>query len=837
MFDQFTQLLNGVRNKPLELVFSMDLSDNGQHIVLVQKKSPNGQLSNIELQKILTYGYQEKALENNQQVIYTVCEADRQTVLALKSLNPEIHPNGTLVFDIEPPVIRYLRKKNIPETNKSEAVQIQDKPARPTANVSYEPAQGIKIETGYQIEGSEGLIYAQDLHTTRDGKYTRIGNLFVPLEKVNNQVKELLDRKITRVLPKDIPEFFLRDLVFIKKEFNAVLTDLVGQVHVITDPLEPVVNVTKDPQGWLDFNIVYNARGFVLPLGLISEAKKQQLNYIQLDDLTWVQFDPKGVDRIENQLKELDASLTESGYRLPVSEFASLDEFITDIGGRAALDHAYREFLDQLSGFQADPEFALSKGFEDHLARQNLHLRPYQRAGIHWLDWLRNNYLHGVLADDMGLGKTIQALAAMRVAYEETGSKQHCLVIAPKSVLFHWEREIQRIFSYMRTYIYHGTSRSQRYFQSTLPCIFITTYETVLKDQEILARIPFFYLILDEATRIKNPDAHRTQAIKSLNASHRLALSGTPIENRPAELWSLFDFLMRGHLGKHGTFVRVYEEGIMSGVKQATQGLGRRIKPFLMRRKKEDVAKDLPEKIIMREWVDLTEEQRNLYGGLQDEVKHIRSALQKGEQVSYTTSILPVLSKLKQICDHPALVTGVVDPIDGRSEKFDWIIEKIVEIVKNKEQLVLFSHFLNMLSLIESVLKKNGITYIRIDGSTNQRQPLIDLFNQGQASVALLSLMAAGYGINMTSANHVIHADRWWNPAVEDQATDRVHRIGQNRTVYVYHILTEGTLEEKIDSLLNKKRGIADQIIGAASEGDHRWTREELMELLKPLDK
>jgi hypothetical protein len=428
MFDQFTQLLNGVRNKPLELVFSMDLSDNGQHIVLVQKKSPNGQLSNIELQKILTYGYQEKALENNQQVIYTVCEADRQTVLALKSLNPEIHPNGTLVFDIEPPVLRYLRKKNIPETNKSEAVQIQDKPARPTANVSYEPAQGIKIETGYQIEGSEGLIYAQDLHTTRDGKYTRIGNLFVPLEKVNSQVKELLDRKITRVLPKDIPEFFLRDLVFIKKEFNAVLTDLVGQVHVITDPLEPVVNVTKDPQGWLDFNIVYNARGFVLPLGLISEAKKQQLNYIQLDDLTWVQFDPKGVDRIENQLKELDASLTESGYRLPVSEFASLDEFITDIGGRAALDHAYREFLDQLSGFQADPEFALSKSFEDHLARQNLHLRPYQRAGIHWLDWLRNNYLHGVLADDMGLGKTIQALAAMRVAYEETGSKQHCLI-------------------------------------------------------------------------------------------------------------------------------------------------------------------------------------------------------------------------------------------------------------------------------------------------------------------------------------------------------------------------------------------------------------------------
>jgi SNF2 family DNA or RNA helicase len=836
MFDRLSQLIKGVQNKRLELEFGMDLTDNGEHIVSVQIKGRNGHLTNLELQRLLTYGYQEKALENNQQVIYTLKDEDRQTILALKSLNPEINTDGSLIFDIEPPVLRYLRKKNIPESTKSVTVQIQENPAKPTARISLESNEGIKIETGYQLEGSEDLVSVKDIKTTRDGKYTRIGNIFVPLAKINDQAKELLEQKTIQISPKDIPEFFLRDLVLIKKEFNAVLTDLADKIQILSDPLETIVNVKKDAQGWLDFNIEYNTHGFVLPAGLIAKAKKEQLKYVQVNDSTWVEIDQKVIEKTEKQLKELDAILTENGYRLPVSEFASLDEFITKIGGRAALDQAYQEFLDQLSGFQADPEFGLSKSFETYLSNQDLTLRPYQRAGIHWMDWLRKNNLHGVLADDMGLGKTIQALAAVRVAYEETGITQHSLVIAPKSVLFHWEREIRRVFTHMRTYVYHGTSRSTRFFQSSIPYIFITTYETASNDRGTLARVPFYYLILDEATRIKNPDAQRSHAIKSLNASHRLALSGTPVENRPAELWSLFDFLMRGHLGKHGTFVRVYEDAILSGGDQAAQSLGRRIKPFLLRRKKEVVAKDLPEKIVMKEWVELTDEQRELYGGLQDEIKHLRKALQAGEQVSYTTSILPVLTKLKQICDHPALITGEVDPVEGRSNKFDLIVEKIEEIIENKEQVVVFSHFLKMLGLFESVLKKKGIPYIRIDGGTNQRQQLIDKFNEGQARVALLSIMATGHGINMTSANHVIHADRWWNPAVEDQATDRVHRIGQSRTVYVYHILTEGTLEEKIDTLLSKKRGIADQIVGAASEGDRRWTREELMELLKPLD-
>ena len=423
----------------------------------------------------------------------------------------------------------------------------------------------------------------------------------------------------------------------------------------------------------------------------------------------------------------------------------------------------------------------------------------------------------------------------MRQAYEDTGNRQHSLVVAPKSVLHHWEREILRFFPSARTYQYHGSQR-QNLFNSVHPIIFISTYSIISNDVDTLSRVPFFYLILDEATNIKNPDSGRTKAVKALNSAHRLALTGTPVENRPAELWSLFDFLMRGHLGKYGTFVNTFENRIVAGDQDAVNRLGRRIYPFMLRRLKADVAKDLPEKIEMEEWCELTAEQRELYGGLQGEVKDIYSALKRGEYVNYTANILPVLTKLKQVCDHPAIATKQANPLLGRSNKFDWITERITAIIEEGEQVVVFSHFLDMLTLLERWILTRPVRHIRIDGSTNNRQQLIDMFNNGEASVALCSLMAAGHGINLTSANHVIHADRWWNPAVEDQATDRVHRIGQDKTVYVYRILVEDTLEERIDTLLTNKRAMASSIISAATATTSSWTREELLELLKPID-
>lgn len=837
MLNRIRKAFRPAKIESLPLTFSLDEDEAGQHLVRATMRL-NGQERPVEdMAPLLQYGYQHVQESESGTVVYRLTPQDQQTILALVSLNPQ-KKGDHLIFDIVPPVLAYLRtKKNVVESAVSQQTKISDKPLQPAATIDFVPGQGMNIRIGYKLSGEEALIPAEKLQETSDPNYLRAGNTFVPRPKaLSERARQLLERPMQRVPLHHIPEFFQRDLVLLRREFSAVLTDLASQIQVIEKPLRPVVKVDKNEKGWLDFVVTYEVQDVSLPHSLLLQQREQP--YIQTDDYTWVKNDPKAVQKTEKQLQELEALITEQGYRTAVSQFASLEEFIQSIGGRPELSAAYQAFLDQLTGFAPNDQFRLSSRAEADLARIDVGLRPYQRSGIHWLDWLNQNHLHGLLADDMGLGKTLQAICVLRLAYERSLTREHSLILAPKSVLHHWQREIERFYPGIRVCQYHGSQRRSDLFKSLEPIIFISTYATVANDIATVSQVPFYYVILDEATQIKNNSARRTQAVKSLNAAHRLALSGTPVENRPAEIWSLFDFLMRGHLGKQGTFARLFEEKINAGDKKASEQLGHRIKPFMLRRKKEEVAKDLPDKIHMDEWCALSSEQRTLYGSLQDEVQRLRTALQRGENVNYTSSILPVLTKLKQICDHPALVTGErpVTQIDGRSEKFDLIVTKIEEITEMGEQIVLFTHFLGMLSLLQVSLDQRKIRHIRIDGSTNNRQALIDAFNGGKAQVALCSIQATGYGINLTAANHVIHADRWWNPATEDQATDRVHRIGQDKTVYVYRIMVEGTLEEKIDKLLANKRGMADEIVDAARAGERQWTREELLTLLQPLD-
>jgi SNF2 family DNA or RNA helicase len=541
---------------------------------------------------------------------------------------------------------------------------------------------------------------------------------------------------------------------------------------------------------------------------------------------------------------QLDYEETLEGFRTPIIQFVSLDEFIEQIGGMREVNSEYQRFLDEITDFKSDENFKLPIKMESALISNDIKLRPYQRAGIHWLSWLLKHHLNGILADDMGLGKTIQTISTIGMLYHENKILQHSLIICPKSVVPFWAREIKRCSPDLRIYEYVGSLRNKNCFNNNNPLIFITTYETASKDIDIIRSIPFYCVVLDEATKIKNPSSQRSKSIKEINAVHRLALSGTPIENRPAELWSLFDFLMKGHLGTHGNFIRKFEVPINGGDDDTADHLSKRIRPFILRRLKKDVAKDLPEKIEMHEMCNLTVEQKSIYGQIQDrDVSSVRNALISGEIIN-NFHILTILTKLKQVCDHPALITGIKDviegkePIDGRSEKFDLVIDKVIEIRKLKEHVVLFSHFLNTLNLFEIAFKSRGITYIRIDGSDSMedRQKKIDKFNLAKDDVALCSIKSCGQGITLTAANHVIHIDRWWNPAIEDQATDRVHRIGQDKTVYVYTITNTGTLEEKIALLLEKKRNISDKIIGGAIRQKMEWTREELLELLKPLE-
>jgi len=925
-----------------QLAFEMDLDDQGRHIVRVYKQVGAKHAAIPDVKSLFTAGYHKQIRTEKAIYVEILREEDRQILYSLKSLNPVFRDDGALEFDIEPPVLRYLRGKpnvqetapaqqvkiidqalqptlqidyqpdqgltveagyrtdsgevlrkdqlrptkggkyyrakntfaplpqtsakakalldeqvseipvdqipdfyeqdlkklrgdfEVQETDNAKRIEIREKPLWPVAQVDYIPGKGMKIETGYDLEDGK-ITPANQLHKTEGGRYVRQGDVFTPLAKLSKKAKEILEQPYQFVPITDIPQFVLRDLVLIKSEFHAVLTDLAKNIRVINqEETRPVVNINKDTRGWLDFYISYEVAGYEFPHELL--LKKKGEFYVQADANTWVEVNADVASMVQKNLKGLSAEPIEGGYRLPVTEFATVEEFVNSIGGRTEANKAYQEFLDQLTDFRTDDKYRLPDHIEQYLVKNQRSLYPFQRAGIHWLNWLQSNYLHGVLADDMGLGKTLQTLCVLRLAYEQTKSTQHSLIVAPKSVLFTWYREIERVFSKFPVYIYHGPQRQSLIFSSNQPCIIISTYETLASDISLIHPIPFFYLILDEATKIKNPDARRTQAIKSINAVHRLAISGTPVENRPLELWSLFDFLMKGHLGKYGTFRHTFENSILIGDQATADRLGRRIRPFILRRKKEVVAPDLPPKIPMTEWCELSDEQRYLYGELQGKITGLRKSLESGEDVNYTTSILPVITYLKQICDHPALVTKDSKVILGRSEKFDWIVNKIDEILEQGEQVVVFSHFLGMLSLLETILVKRGVSYIKIQGDTANRQPLIDAFNSGSARVALLSLLSAGHGITLNAANHVIHADRWWNPAVEDQATDRVHRIGQTRTVYVYQILVQGTLEEKIDHLLESKRGMADQIIGAATRGSYTWTREELIEILHPLD-
>jgi len=832
VFVWLKNFLDKKRTIPTKLDFVVDLDTQGKSTVetFININGNKERVNNI--QEIWDYGSTLKIGTRK----YIIALESLEILSSVKSLNPTVTEDGRLIFDVCPPILRYLRTKktSVDESEKSKnEVKISDKQLKPHACIDYLPGKGLVVETGFQAEVTQQLISKDKINVTPDGNFAKVDNVFYPLPELTKDVKKWIDKKKIRVSLDDIPEFFKRDLVLLKTKLGAVLTEKASAIRIIDAPFTTKISINKDEPGWLDFKVGYVTGDYEVPAEIIRIAKDK---YVHPEENIWLQVDTNTINTTERYLQELGAIKTAEGFRVPISQFFSLEDFIEKIGGIKQVTAEYQQFLDEITDFCASTEFKLDENLESHLISKEIVLRPYQRAGIHWLSWLSKHHLHGVLADDMGLGKTIQSVTTIRTFYEKEGFAGHSLIVCPKSIVHFWSREIKRVFpgAYICEYI--GTWRDRSLFDKTTPIIFVTTYDTTVRDMEYIHKVPFYFVVLDEATKIKNPNAMRTRAIKEINAVHRIALTGTPIENRPAELWSLFDFLIKGHLGSYGQFVRLFENTINSGDDNVAKNLSNRIRPFILRRLKKDVAKDLPEKIDMDEWCELTDEQKFLYNEIQDRyVSPVRDALRKGEFVNFTTNILPILTKLKQVCDHPALINGKVEPIENRSEKFDIVVDKVKEIHDSGERVVIFSHFLATLDLLEMALKSCGLKYIRIDGSTQNRQGYVDRFNEKQVDAALCSIQACGHGITLTAANHVIHIDRWWNPAIEDQATDRVHRIGQEKNVYVYRVIAKGTLEEKIALLLEKKRNISDKVIGAATREEMKWTKEELLEILKPL--
>ncbi|MFH1419128.1 MAG: DEAD/DEAH box helicase [Planctomycetota bacterium] len=467
-------------------------------------------------------------------------------------------------------------------------------------------------------------------------------------------------------------------------------------------------------------------------------------------------------------------------------------------------------------------------------------LRPYQRRGLAWLAFLDRVGIGACLADDMGLGKTIELIALLLHERREGRKPGPTLLFAPMSVVGNWEREVQRFAPSLRTLVHHGPDRlsGDAFVQAaSRHDIVLTSYGLAQRDLQDLQGVDWYRLTLDEAQKIKNPSANQTLAIRSLPGAHRVALTGTPIENHLSELWSIMEMLNPGLLGTAAAFRTRFAIPIeKSGDHDRAEQLRRMIRPFLLRRLKSDpdVECDLPEKMEMRVYCNLTPEQAAHYERL---VKDMLNEVDAATGIRRRGLILATLTKLKQTCNHPEHLLPRGGPLDGRSGKCERLVEMLEEVLEEGDAALVFTQYRKMSELLERFLTRRLRTEILLmHGGTpaRKRRQLVDRFQDcdSPTRIFLMSLKTGGFGLNLTRANHVFHFDRWWNPAVEDQATDRAHRIGQTRRVQVHKFVCIGTIEDRIDEVLAEKSAVADRIMGSGDEWLTSLSTRELRDYL-----
>lgn len=464
-------------------------------------------------------------------------------------------------------------------------------------------------------------------------------------------------------------------------------------------------------------------------------------------------------------------------------------------------------------------------------------LREYQHQGLVWLQRLRTSGFGGVLADDMGLGKTIQTLAHFQYEKEAGRLQKASLIITPTSVLGNWFEEAKRFTPELRVLVYHGWDRHGVAFDDY--DLIVSTYGLVQRDEELFMSYPFYYLVLDEAQFIKNVRTKTRKIIQQLKGSHRLCLTGTPLENHLGELWSLFHFLSPGLLGDLKQFRRFFQNPIEKKADaEARQVLSRRIQPFLLRRAKNEVMRELPPKTEITEVVELAGTQRDLYEAIRISTERdVREAIaQQGLGRSHVI-LLDALLKLRQVCCDPRLLKiSDLNVSQGDSAKLLACLALLDNLMEEGRSVLIFSQFTSMLHLIEEALIEREYPYLKLTGQTTNRQALVNRFQAGEVPIFLISLKAGGTGLNLTQADTVIHYDPWWNPAVEDQATDRSHRIGQKRPVFVYKLIVSGSVEEAMVSMQNKKRSLFDSILlEDAALGKVNLTEADIAQFFMPL--
>ncbi len=464
-------------------------------------------------------------------------------------------------------------------------------------------------------------------------------------------------------------------------------------------------------------------------------------------------------------------------------------------------------------------------------------LRPYQLDGLRWMQTLRDLGIGGVLGDDMGLGKTLQTLAHLLLEKQSGRMDRPSLVVMPTSLIPNWQDEAARFVPSLKIATLHGAARQQHFSQLDRFDLLLTTYALLPRDIERLAATPLHLVVLDEAQHIKNATSKAAQAARRLNARQRLCLTGTPLENHLGELWSLFHFLMPGWLGDAKGFTREYRTPIEKhGDRDRLQHLVARIRPFLLRRRKEQVAHELPAKTEMVHWVELSPAQRDLYETVRLAMDgKIRAEIDRKGLARSQIVILDALLKLRQVCCDLRLVKGERALCGSPSGKLDSLMEMLTEQLAEGRRILLFSQFTSMLALIEDELKARAIDYVRITGDTGDRRTPVQRYQNGEVPLFLISLKAGGTGLNLTAADTVIHYDPWWNPAAENQATDRAHRIGQDKPVFVYKLIARDTVEEKIQQLQQRKAALASGLLDAEPHGGWQLEPDDIEALFAPL--
>lgn len=569
---------------------------------------------------------------------------------------------------------------------------------------------------------------------------------------------------------------------------------------------------------WFDLQATVTFGDITVPFADIRKALKKREKFIKLSDGSIGQIPDDWVERFK-YLFDMGKAEGET-MRYTKTQALFLEQALSELDN-VQIDEEYQRRMEKIRDFSKITPKPIPQGFVGEL-------REYQKSGYDWLHFLHDYEFGGCLADDMGIGKTIQALSFLLSQKESGHSQKASLIVVPKSLLVNWERESARFTPDLKVLIHADIKRSKDLSVFDEYDVVLTTYGIMRRDLEIMRDYRFHYVILDESQAVKNPMADTSRSARLLNCDHRLVLTGTPVENSTIELWSQFDFLNPGHLGSFEYFRSEFAGPIERGQDdEAAQYLRSLVYPFILRRTKEQVAKELPPRTERVVYCEMEPAQKKAYAKYREEYRSMLMGMIEEEGINNTRmKILEGLLRLRQISNHPKLV----DPTyHGPSAKFDMLMENLETLRREGHKALIFSQFTRMLKLVRTELKKRGIPFFYLDGKTQNRQDLVDQFQADpDTPFFLISLKAGGVGLNLTAADYVIHIDPWWNPAVERQATDRTHRIGQDKPVFVYKLIAKESVEEKILQLQERKKQLVDQLITTESSFFKSLTKDDI---------